>query len=154
MPVPKRQKKCEEGAPSWLLTWGDLTTLLLTFFVVMYNVGTIDEIDLNIMLSAFQGLGPREGGNTLETGKLAELGNTVMTLPTMERGTVPRAGPADRGFGVPARDQVAEGPREGRRAGPDHLPRLRRVLPARERGREHRGVADPAAEPRPAARLG
>ncbi|OHD71572.1 MAG: flagellar motor protein MotB [Spirochaetes bacterium RBG_13_68_11] len=86
MPVRKREKKCEEGAPPWLLTWGDLCTLLLTFFVVMYNVGTIDEIDLNIMLSAFQGLGPREGGNTLETGKLAELGNTVMNLPTMERG--------------------------------------------------------------------
>jgi chemotaxis protein MotB len=86
MPAPKRQKKCEEGAPSWLLSWGDLCTLLLTFFVVMYNVGTIDEIDLNVMLSAFQGLGPREGGNTLETGKLAELGNTVMNLPTMERG--------------------------------------------------------------------
>lgn len=86
MPVPKRQKKCEEGAPGWLLSWGDLTTLLLTFFVVMYNVGTIDEIDLNIMLSAFQGLGPRAGGNTLESGKLAELGNTVMALPTMETG--------------------------------------------------------------------
>jgi chemotaxis protein MotB len=86
MPVSKREKKCEEGAPPWLLTWGDLCTLLLTFFVVMYNVGTIDEIDLNIMLSAFQGLGPRAGGNTLETGKLAELGNTVMNLPTMERG--------------------------------------------------------------------
>jgi chemotaxis protein MotB len=86
MPVAKRQKKCEEGSPPWLLTWGDLCTLLLTFFVVMYNVGTIDEIDLNVMLSAFQGLGPRSGGNTLETGKLAELGNTVMNLPTMERG--------------------------------------------------------------------
>ncbi|MCX7031997.1 MAG: flagellar motor protein MotB [Spirochaetes bacterium] len=86
MPVPKRQKKCEEGAPAWLLSWGDLTTLLLTFFVVMYDVGSIDQVDLNVMLSAFQGLGPREGGNTLETGKLAELGNTVMNLPAMERG--------------------------------------------------------------------
>lgn len=86
MRVPKRRKRCDEGAPGWLLTWGDLTTLLLTFFVVMYNVGTIDEIDLNIMLSAFQGLGPREGGNTLESGKLAELGNAVMALPSMETG--------------------------------------------------------------------
>jgi chemotaxis protein MotB len=86
MPAPKKQKKCEEGAPAWLLSWGDLTTLLLTFFVVMYDVGSIDQVDLNVMLSAFQGLGPREGGNTLETGKLAELGNTVMNLPAMERG--------------------------------------------------------------------
>jgi chemotaxis protein MotB len=86
MAVPRRQKKCEEGAPAWLLSWGDLTTLLLTFFVVMYDVGSIDQVDLNVMLSAFQGLGPREGGNTLEAGKLAELGNTVMNLPAMERG--------------------------------------------------------------------
>jgi chemotaxis protein MotB len=86
MPAPKRPKKCNDCAPSWLLSWGDLCTLLLTFFVVMYNVGTIDEVDLNIMLSAFQGLGPQAGGNTLEPGKLAELGNTVMNLPAMERG--------------------------------------------------------------------
>jgi chemotaxis protein MotB len=86
MLLPKRKQKCDESAPAWLLSWGDLTTLLLTFFVVMYDVGSIDQVDLNIMLSAFQGLGPREGGNTLETGKLAELGNTVMNLPTMERG--------------------------------------------------------------------
>jgi chemotaxis protein MotB len=86
MPAPKRPKKCDDCAPAWLLSWGDLCTLLLTFFVVMYNVGTIDEVDLNIMLSAFQGLGPQAGGNTLEPGKLAELGNTVMNLPAMERG--------------------------------------------------------------------
>jgi len=86
MPAPKREKKCEEGAPAWLLSWGDLTTLLLTFFVVMYNVGTIDEVDLNLMLSAFQGTGAREGGNTLSPGKLAELGNVVESLPAMERG--------------------------------------------------------------------
>jgi len=86
MALPKRAKKCDESAPAWLLSWGDLTTLLLTFFVVMYDVGSIDQVDLNIMLSAFQGLGPQKGGNTLESGKLAELGNTVMNLPAMERG--------------------------------------------------------------------
>jgi len=86
MALPKKTKKCDESAPPWLLTWGDLTTLLLTFFVVMYDVGSIDQVDLNIMLSAFQGLGPQTGGNTLSAGKLAELGNTVMNLPAMERG--------------------------------------------------------------------
>lgn len=86
MPFPKKAKKCDESAPAWLLSWGDLTTLLLTFFVVMYDVGSIDQVDLNIMLSAFQGLGPQAGGNTLSAGRLAELGNTVMNLPAMERG--------------------------------------------------------------------
>ncbi len=82
----KKEKKPEEGAPIWLLSWGDLTTLLLTFFVMMYDVGSIDQTELDIVLSAFQGLGNRTGGNTLEVGKLAELGNTVMSLPSMEKG--------------------------------------------------------------------
>ena len=86
MPIPKKQKKCEEGAPQWLLSWGDLTTLLLVFFVLMYETGTIDQVELNLVLSAFQGLGSRSGGNTLQAGRLAELGNTIMSLPTTERG--------------------------------------------------------------------
>ncbi len=87
MPVPKRKKKQEEGAPAWLLSWGDLTTLLLTFFVAMFDIGSADITELNIMLSSFAGMGMRTGGNTLQAGKLAELGNTVMNLPSMERGT-------------------------------------------------------------------
>jgi chemotaxis protein MotB len=83
---PKRKKPEEYSAPIWLLSWGDLTTLLLTFFVMMYDVGSIDQTELDIVLSAFQGLGNRTGGNTLEVGKLAELGNTVMALPSMEKG--------------------------------------------------------------------
>lgn len=86
MPIPKKQKKCEEGAPAWLLSWGDLCTLLLTFFVVMYDTGSIDQVELNLVLSAFQGLGSQTGGNTLQAGKLAELGNTIMSLPAMEKG--------------------------------------------------------------------
>lgn len=86
MPFAKKKKECEEGAPFWLLSWGDLTTLMLTFFVMMYDVGSIDKVDLNITLSAFQGLGMRTGGNTLQAGKLAELGNTIMALPSMEKG--------------------------------------------------------------------
>jgi chemotaxis protein MotB len=84
--IPTRKKKCEEGAPSWLLTWGDLTTLLLVFFILMYETGSVDQVELNLVLSAFQGLGSRSGGNTLQAGRLAELGNTIMSLPSSEKG--------------------------------------------------------------------
>jgi chemotaxis protein MotB len=86
VPIPKKQKKCEDGAPAWLLTWGDLTTLLLVFFILMYETGTVDQVEMNLVLSAFQGLGSRSGGNTLQEGRLAELGNTIMSLPSTERG--------------------------------------------------------------------
>jgi chemotaxis protein MotB len=82
----KREKKKQEGAPEWLLTYGDMTTLLLTFFIMMFTTAEIDGSELRMILAAFQGLGTFTGGNTLQAGKLAELGNTVMDLPSQERG--------------------------------------------------------------------
>ena len=70
-----------------MLTYGDMTTLLLTFFIMMFTTATIDGSELRMILAAFQGLGSLMGGNTLEVGKLAELGNTIMSLPSMERGS-------------------------------------------------------------------
>jgi chemotaxis protein MotB len=82
----KRTEEQEEGAPGWLLTWGDLTTLLLTFFVMMFDTGKIDVVEMRMSLSAFLGMGSYVGGNTLSPGKLAELGNTIMSLPSSQMG--------------------------------------------------------------------
>ncbi|MFP4561793.1 MAG: flagellar motor protein MotB [Spirochaetia bacterium] len=87
MPVRKKKKKCPpEGAADWLLTYGDMTTLLLTFFIMLLTTATVDGQKLKLILSAFPGLGMFEGGNTLQAGRLAELGNTIMSLPSMNRG--------------------------------------------------------------------
>lgn len=83
----KREKKQDEGAPDWLLTYGDMTTLLLTFFIMMFTTAEIDGSELRMILAAFEGLGSFTGGNTLQVGKLAELGNTIMSLPSMQKGT-------------------------------------------------------------------
>lgn len=79
-------RECEEGAPAWMVTYGDMVTLLLTFFVMLLTTATIDGFQLRLILAAFPGLGNLEGGNTLEAGRLAELGNTIESLPSMERG--------------------------------------------------------------------
>ena len=63
-----------------------MVTLLLTFFVLMFTTATIDGYQLRLILAAFPGLGNYTGGNTLEAGPLAELGNTIISLPSMERG--------------------------------------------------------------------
>lgn len=86
MPREKRKKKPEEGSPEWLTTYSDMVTLLLTFFIMMFTAAEIDGTDLKLILAAFDGLGVLSGGNTLESGKLAELGNNIMTLPSMNRG--------------------------------------------------------------------
>ncbi|MFP4329776.1 MAG: flagellar motor protein MotB [Spirochaetaceae bacterium] len=83
----QRKKKCPpEGAPDYMLTYGDMVTLLLTFFVMLLTPAEIDGYELRLILAAFPGLGAYEGGNTLEEGRLAELGNTIESLPSMERG--------------------------------------------------------------------
>ncbi|MFW5711735.1 MAG: flagellar motor protein MotB [Spirochaetota bacterium] len=84
----RRKKKCPpEGAADWLLTYGDMVTLLLTFFVMMYTTATVDGAKIQLILAAFNGLGLRSGGTTLQaTGQLADMGNTIMALPSTQAG--------------------------------------------------------------------
>lgn len=88
MPVRERRKRNRStiGAPEWMTTYGDMVTLLLTFFVMLYTTATIDGYKLKLILSAFSGLGMTGGGNTLQVGELAELGNNVESLPSLQKG--------------------------------------------------------------------
>ncbi len=88
MPRRQRKKRCPpEGAPDWLQTYADMVTLLLTFFVMMYTTATVDGEKIKLILAAFNGLGLRQGGMTLQaTGQLADMGNTVMSLPSTQQG--------------------------------------------------------------------
>lgn len=82
----KKKQKCPEGTPDWMVTYGDMTSLLLTFFIMMFNISEVDITQLRIVLAAFQGIGLMTGGNTLQAGKLVELGNTIESLPSVDRG--------------------------------------------------------------------
>lgn len=83
----KRKKRKDEGAPDWLLTYGDMTTLLLVFFIMMLTTATIDGKEMQLILSAFQGsFGILPGGKTLSAGELAEMGNVIESLPANEKG--------------------------------------------------------------------
>ena len=63
-----------------------MTTLVLVFFIALFSTAEIEGSDLRMILATFQGLGVMTGGNTLQAGKLAELGNNIMSLPATERG--------------------------------------------------------------------
>jgi len=70
-----------------MTTYGDMVTLLLTFFVMLYTTATVDGAKIQLILAAFQGLGLRSGGTTLQaTGELADMGNTIMSLPSVQKG--------------------------------------------------------------------
>jgi chemotaxis protein MotB len=38
----RRVKKPEEGSPLWMVTYSDMVTLLLTFFILLYSISVID----------------------------------------------------------------------------------------------------------------
>jgi len=84
----KKKGGGDGGADDWLTTYADMVTLLLTFFVLLMNPDNpIDSQRIELIMQAFQGLGPLRGGNTLSEGILAELGNDVASMPSITRGS-------------------------------------------------------------------
>ena len=85
-----RKKKPGGGAaPStWLNTYADMITLCLCFFVILFNPDETTQAQLDAISTSMQmgGLGGLTGGLTLASGRSAELGATIMSLPSIERG--------------------------------------------------------------------
>lgn len=85
-----KKKKCPEveaGAPLWMTTYGDMVTLLLTFFVMVYAAGQVEPQDIQLILSAFKSsLGFFDGGQTLSKGRLEEMGMQIESLPAPTTG--------------------------------------------------------------------
>ena len=84
--VIRRRGRRRIETPEWLVTYGDMITLLLAFFIALFTTATIDGYEIRLILSAFSGLGSSVGGNTLERNRLAELGNRVLSLPSSTPG--------------------------------------------------------------------
>jgi len=84
----KKKKEGSEASQLWMVTYTDMVQLMLCFFVALFNPDDIDPYQLAAMISTFQnrGAGPSVGGNTLSAGRSADLGNTINSLPAMERG--------------------------------------------------------------------
>lgn len=58
----RKPKKQEEGAPAWMVTFSDLVTLLLVFFVLLYSFSVIDKMKFQQFIASFQGSGILEKG--------------------------------------------------------------------------------------------
>ena len=84
----KKKKELGGASQEWLTTYSDMVTLMLCFFVALFNPEDIDPTQLQALISSFTnlGLGAQSGGNTLSVGKSADLGNTINSLPAMDRG--------------------------------------------------------------------
>jgi chemotaxis protein MotB len=85
-----KKKKPDAGGVGgeWIVTYSDMVTLMLCFFVALFNPDEVDPSQMAAMLSAFNniGMGASTGGSTLSAGKSADLGNTIMSLPSTDAG--------------------------------------------------------------------
>ena len=86
--MAKKKREPRAASTAWLVTYSDMVTLMLCFFVALFNPDDVDPTQLQQMISAFNaiGMGASTGGNTITAGKSADLGHTVMSLPSMDRG--------------------------------------------------------------------
>jgi chemotaxis protein MotB len=85
-----RKKKQDDSLPpnTSLNTYADMVTLMLCFFVIMFNPDEVTQGQMEAISTSMRtgGIGAMAGGKTLSVGRSAELGNTVMSMPSMEQG--------------------------------------------------------------------
>ena len=86
--MAKEKKEPEKPSTAWQGTYGDMITLMLCFFVMLYNPSEVDVTQLATITQSLQ-MNETEsvnGGMSLSTGKLSDLGNTINSLPAIEKG--------------------------------------------------------------------
>jgi len=87
--MAKREKKTNAPPPSTALnTYADMVTLMLCFFVIFFNPDEVTQQQLDAISTSMQtgGIGAMAGGLTLASGRSADLGAVLMSLPSMEKG--------------------------------------------------------------------
>jgi len=84
-----RRKKSEEPkSGNWLTTYGDMVTLILTFFVLLYSFSTIDIMKFEKLLMSFRGaMGLIEGGKSYQQEKRTFSGSKMQDAGESRRPT-------------------------------------------------------------------
>ena len=85
--MARRKKGGATAAGSgWLTTYADMVTLMLCFFVMLFEPTEIDTTTLQTLSASISGDPTTGGGQSVSAGRLADLGNIVNSLPSMEKG--------------------------------------------------------------------
>ena len=90
--MAKEKKEPEKPSTAWQGTYGDMITLMLCFFVMLYDPSEVDttmlaQIQSSIVIQQDSIESPvTTGGMSLTAGRLADLGNTINSLPSVEKG--------------------------------------------------------------------
>lgn len=69
----KQEEEKPQGSPAWMTTYGDMVTLLLCFFVLLFAMSEVDVQKFEAVIRSFQGsLGVLDGGQILDEGNLQD----------------------------------------------------------------------------------
>ncbi len=79
--MKKSADEPKKGAPAYMNTYGDMMTLLLTFFVLLFSMSSIDVAKFRAVIASFEGsVGVLSGGETIEENTNM-LGNGLRQFP-------------------------------------------------------------------------
>jgi chemotaxis protein MotB len=71
----KKQEEAKAGSPAWMSTYGDLVTLLLCFFVLLFSMSSIDVAKFKAAMSSFKNqIDIMPGGTSLTDDELISNG--------------------------------------------------------------------------------
>ncbi len=80
----KKPQAPNEGLPEWMATYGDLVTLLLCFFVLLFAMSSVDENKYTAVAESFNSnITFIQGGGS--TGVNNMLGSGINSLPKVDR---------------------------------------------------------------------
>lgn len=51
---PKRRKRIDKGAPKWIVTYADMVTLILVFFILLFSMSQIDLVKFQVIAESFK----------------------------------------------------------------------------------------------------
>ena len=80
----RREKSSSRGVAAWFVTYSDMVTLLLTFFVMLYSFSTINAQKWEALVQSLRGnIGVLEGGASLD--RLPGVDDTSIPQIDLER---------------------------------------------------------------------
>ena len=86
----RKKDEPKKGAPAYMNTYGDMMTLLLTFFVLLFSMSTIDAEKFKALVSSFSAsVSIFDGGQTIKT-ETNVLENGMSNFPKKEENFSPQ----------------------------------------------------------------
>ena len=137
--MARRPKKAEDGAPAWVVTYGDMMSLLLTFFIILVSMSELkqDRKFQRVMESLRQAFGYKGGIGVVpidqppDTSIIVRLKEIVLPDEVLHIGSVPDKGVdgrEERVESVRKREDVFAGDLQFERFSDQMLPRRKALL--------------------------